>query len=335
MILDGTPAGESPLAMYPQMAFLSTAILGADNSALFRAKYAEIKIEERRDGRRYPVITGFQNLDEMAERLTPVSFRCTRKECYDIPDKVYSPYRFSLGQEQRRVYDSLAEKYEAELSDGTSVDARMVLTRYLRLQQISSNYWPPTTELTLCPDCNGAGCEECDGLGGIPLMTSIKVISNHDSRLEAFREVLQLHPAAPLIVWARFTLDVDKCMQALVDAGRKPVRYDGRVSRDDKERNKRAFQAGEASDIVCNQGAAQRGINLGRARGHVFYSNTYSGIQRVQAEDRTEVAGRTEGTFVIDLLARDTKDEDIVEAHVKKLSLSEMVMQRRGYTDHA
>ena len=329
MILDGTPAGESPLAMYPQMAFLSTDILGADNSTLFKAKYADIVMEERRDGKKYPVIKGYKALDEMAERLTPVSFRCTRKECYDIPDKLYQPYRFDLSPEQRRVYDDLSEKYEAELRDGSAVSARMVLTRYLRLQQITSNYWPPEVELAICSDCDGGGCEACDGLGGIPVMSAPKIIANYDSRLEAYREVIQLNMSAPLITWARFTPDVDKVMATLQDLGRKPVRYDGKVPKDQKELNKRAFQSGEATDIVCNQGAAQRGINLGRAKGHVFFSNTYSGIQRTQAEDRTEIAGRTEGTFIVDLLARDTNDEDIVQAHVEKLALSELVMQRR------
>lgn len=329
MILDGTPAGESPLAMYPQMAFLSTSILGADNSALFKAKYAEFEQRERRDGRRYPVLTGFKNVEEMAERLTPVSFRCRRTECYDIPDKLYQPYRFDLSEEQRRVYDELAETYEAQLRDGTQVSARMVLTRYLRLQQITSNYWPPAAELAVCVDCSGRGCELCDDLGGIPVMTSPKIISRQDSRLIAYREVMELNADAPLITWARFRPDVDKVMEALTQLGRRPVRYDGAVGRDQKALNKAAFQAGDATDIVCNQGAAQRGINLGRARGHVFFSNTYSGIVRSQSEDRTEVAGRKAGTFIIDLLARDTNDEDIVLAHVQKLSLSEMVMQRR------
>lgn len=330
MILDGTPAGESPLAMYPQMAFLDVGILGADNSALFKAKYAEIKMEERRDGRKYPVLVGFKALDEMAERLVPVSFRCTRKECYDIPDKIYAPYRFDLSSDQRRVYDDLSARYEAELPDGSAVSARMVLTRYLRLQQVTSNYWPPEVALAVCPDCSGSGCAACDDLGGVPVMTSPKVISSrHDSRLDAYNEVLQLNPTAPLITWARFRPDVDKVMQALRDAGRRPVRYDGAVSRDQKELNKRAFQAGDASDIVCNQTAGHRGLNFGRALGHVFYSNTYSGIVRMQAEDRTEIAGRKEGTFIVDLLARDTNDEDIVTAHLHKLSLSDMIMTRR------
>lgn len=329
MIMDGTPAGESPLAMYPQLAYLSTAILGPANSAEFRVKYAVYHKEVRKDGHEYPVLEGFQNLEEMAERLTPVSFRCLRRECYDIPDKIYQPYRFDLSSEQQRVYDELSTAYEAELSDGTEVSARMVLTRYLRLQQITSNYWPPIAELQLCPDCGGDGCEACDGLGGVPVMTQPKIIANYDSRLEAYKEVVGLNAALPLITWARFRPDVDKVMETLAAMGRRPVRYDGAVSRDQKHANKAAFQAGEATDIVCNQGAAQRGINLGRARGHIFYSNTYSGLQRVQAEDRTEIAGRAHGTFIVDLLARDTNDEDIVQAHIAKISLSEVVMQRR------
>jgi hypothetical protein len=332
LVLDGTPAGESPLAMYPQMAFLSTAILGADNSALFKAKYTNTLTVTRRDGRAYPALdpeAPYKNLDEMAARLTPISFRCRRTECYDIPPKQYQPYHFDLSAEQRRVYASMESTYEAELRDGTLVSAAMVLTRYLRFQQIASNYWPSEIELTLCPDCRGHGCEACDGLGGVPSRTPPRVIDpKSDPRLTAYEDVLTLNPA-PLITWARFDADVDKCMAAALRLNRRPVRYDGKVTKDQKYLNLRAFQGGIADVIVAKQSSMQRGVNAGAALAHVFYSNTFSGIQRQQSEDRTEVAGRTAGTAIIDLIARATKDEDIVLAHVSKLSLSETIMKRR------
>lgn len=346
-ILDGTPVGEGPFDLYSQFALLDYGILGHHTFQSFKAHHAEWETKtffNKKKGvkEEYPAIKEsedgeklYKNLDELNERVYKVSFRCTRKECFDIPDKVYQPYRFDLSKPQRSVYDSLAEEYEAELGDGHRVAVSQVLTRYLRLQQVASNFWPVERKLAPCPICPpdilpSVDCAVCDGTGAVPYETAGCVIdATRNPRLEALLDVLGRNPGQTLI-WARFTHDVDAILAALSDAGRSALRYDGKITVEVKVETKLAFQRGRVQDLVCNQGAAQRGLDLSAAQAHIYYSNTYSGLQRQQTEDRTEVAGRTFGTGIIDLVANGTVDEDITLAHREKRTLGEIIMKKRS-----
>jgi SNF2 family DNA or RNA helicase len=349
MILDGTPVGEGPLDLFSQVGWLSHSILGHTSFYSFRNYYAAweprtIEVFDKKLKRKVPRQFQVQkedeqgekvylHVDELKERLARVSFRCTRKECFDIPEKLYTPYHYSLSTEQRRVYDSLAEEYEAELADGHRVTAQMVLVRYMRLQQVIGNFWPSEKALAPCPACAGreCECEACDSLGVIVTKTKPRIIdSRTNPRLDALAEVVEANRGDQLIMWARFKDDIDSIMCLLEAKGRKPVRYDGTVSPEDKQKAKSAFQTGFASDFVANQAAAQRGLDLSAAQAMVYYSNYFSGLIRQQSEDRTEVAGRTRGTGVIDIVADGTVDDDIMAAHAQKKSLADYVMRRRA-----
>jgi hypothetical protein len=329
LILDGTPANEGPLSLYSQLGWLSPLILGQPTFLDFKHHYAEWEKRTAYDKatgrvREYPAIkedpdTGqkmYLHLDELKERLDGVSFICKRSDCFDIPDRVYTPYRFELTPTQRAVYDRLRDEYEAELADGTSISAKMVLTRYLRLQQIISNFWPAEKTLDLCDECAGSGCEACDGLGAHVGYTSPKVVDpKRNSQAEALADVLATN-RGPVIVWSRFTHDIEATLAEAKALGRTPVRYDGKIDADEKHHNKMLFQTGKADLLAANQAAAQRGLDLSEAQAHVYRSNTFSGLQREQTEARTEVAGRTKGTGIIDLTAIDTVCEDITLAHL-------------------
>lgn len=356
MILDGTPADESPFDLFTPYAWLSHAILGHSSYQAFKTHHGEFKVRPlfgktmkcykcfgagkkkgvtctdcngtgKKDAS-FEELIKYRNLDELNRNVYTVSFRVTRKECFDIPDKLYTPYTFELSGPQRRVYDDLAETYEAELADGTTVSATMVLTRYLRLQQVGSNYWPSEKALALCRDCGGHGCETCDDIGAYEVKLPVKVVdAKVDSRLAALAEVASVN-RGQLIVWARFTADIDKVMKLGAKLNLNPVRYDGTLGHEAKLKSKSEFQGGHAGWIVCNESAAQRGLNLSAAQAHVYYSNEFSGLKRTQSEDRTEVAGRSFGTGVIDLIAAGTVDEDIVAAHLSKRSVAEVVMRK-------
>jgi hypothetical protein len=351
LILDGTPADESPLDLYSQFAWLDESFLGHKSFYSFKHYYAEWKQQtievfdpklQKRVKRSFEAIvtdeaTGgkkFAHLDELQRRLASCSFRVTRAQCFDIPDKLYREYRYDLSDEQRRVYDEIETEHESRLADGTHITVAMVLTRYLRLQQVLSNTYPGAASGILCPSCRGEGfdedgneCENCSGSGIKMTRAEPRVIDRkHHPRLVAMIDIASVERGS-LIVWARFTRDIDELMALGVELGRAPVRYDGAVPPDDKLAALRAFQRGDAGWIVANQAAMQRGVDASKADAMVFYSNTFSGLQRRQCEDRTEAVGRHAGTGVIDITADNTIDELIVAAHLQKKSVAAYVMQ--------
>jgi len=334
LILDGTPAGESPLDLYSQVGWLDDKYLGHSSYFSFKNYYGEWeKGFDPRSGREFPKLKKnddgtpmFRHLDELQRRLKACSFQVLRKDCFDMPDKIYQPYRFPLSPAQRQVYDDLEAEHEATLHDNSQVSVQHLLTRYLRFQQITSNFWPSDKTAALHAACNGEGCEGCNQEGVVYSSTPPRVIDpNRHPRMDAMIERIQLN-SDPVIIWARFTADIEQIMKVCADLGCKPVRYDGKTSPDDKEISRRAFQSGRAGALVANQAAAQRGLDLSAAGWHLYYSNTFSGLQRQQTEDRTEVPGRFRGTGVEDLIAEDTVDENIVAAHLAKRSVAAFVM---------
>jgi hypothetical protein len=328
-IMDGTPAGESPLDLYAPFMFLSAVILGHGSFSSYKTYYAEWeKGWDPRSGREFPKLKEYRNLDELTRRRAPHCFRVLRKDCMDIPDKVYVPkHYFELSTEQRRVYDDLRETYEAEFSDGMRVCAANVLTRYLRLQQVTSNYWPAIEALAICQACEGGGCEACEGTGAHEVeIPSRRIDPDNHPRLDAFREVVQ-NSDDHNIVWSRFQHDVDDVMGCLRGLGRNPIQYDGRVSGRDKAEAKRAFQAGEHTDLVGSARCGGRGLRLDAAQSIHYYSNEFGLLVRLQSEDRAEVEGRTRGTGIHDYCGLDTVDLDIVDTLRFKKSLADLITQ--------
>lgn len=360
-ILDGTVHGESPLDYYSQFEFLRPAFFGYSNFFTFKHRYAEWTKETNwSTGREYEAIKvdevtkekTFINLGELHAKVSRVAARVTRAEAWpSYAPPVFQKRRFALTDEQRRVYDGLAEECEAELGSLGKVQARHVLTRYLRLQQVASNFWPPSPTATPCATCADfdspdpvasprEDCPACDGTGYEVGSTPLALVDPASNpRRDALRDELRASPV-PTLVWTRFRYDAEQALAVAAEEGRRAVRYDGTVGAEGKLEALRAFQEGRADLMAVNAQSAGRGLKLLRlAKGadgrraqhlHVFYSNYFGLLARLQAQDRTEDAENGFPTQVVDLVAEGTIDEVIISALREKRSLADVVMRERS-----
>lgn len=338
-LLDGTPMGDgSPLDLFAPFAFLDPTILGPTSYTAYKHYYASwVKKHNHTQGRDYEELARapdgtplYLNMDELRTRRAPYVSRVLRADCFDMPQKVYTKHTFQLTPLQRRTYDALRDEFRAEIQGG-EVSARHVLTRYLRLQQCSSNYWPEERIGVICPQCEGNGCASCDDLGIIEGKSPLRVIDpDCNPRIDALREILSLNPV-PTLVWARFHEDIDQVMRLATELGLRPVQYDGRIKPAQKDANKTAFQSGESDLVVGHQRSGGRGISFSRARLIVYYSNEFSLLARIQSEDRAELIGKHDATDVVDLIAEDTIDDQvIVPALRSKRAITDYVMGERS-----
>lgn len=329
-ILDGTPVGEDPLDLYSQVALLSHSIFGFTSYTAFKNYFAVWESGRNHNtGTDYPVLKEYRNLDELKSKLASVSYRATRAECWDLPPKIYQKMYFQLSSEQRKAYNQLREEYEVELSAESTITVQHVLTRYLRLQQITSNYWPRRDVAVLCRDCSGEGCAECDYLSVRVITESEHKISDDDPRLEALKNVLSQPNAGPFIVWCRFHHDVDAVMAEAAKMRLRPVQFDGRINDVEKHANLEDFQAGRSNLLVGTPGSGGRGRRMSAVRTIAYFSSDYSLLNRQQSEDRGEYAERKDSVSIIDLLAEDTIDEEIVTAHLTKRRLVDMILEKK------
>ncbi len=267
----------------------------------------------------------YKNLDELNAKLARFSVRLTRAEAYDLPPKIYNKLYFELQGDQRRVYDDLRTRYQAELKSGALVTVPMVLTRYLRLQQVASGFLPTEVIATPCPTCHGDGCVICEDLGYVVENDEPKVeILSHNPRLDLFLSELVKLPG-PGIVWAHFNHDIDSVVKAAREAGRAVVQFDGRVAAKDKAKAVSAFQGGASDLFVAKPRSAGRGHDLARAEWVMYYSHGWSLRMRLQSEDRAQSLKKTTSVSYLDIVGADTVDEKIVTALRAGKRLSDVI----------
>lgn len=303
-ILAGLPSPEGPLDLFSQLNFLSPHLVG-NRFSLFKARYAQYIQQPLRDGSRsFPVLVGYQNLEELKQIVDGVSYRVRRDEVLDLPPQIFTKRFFELAPQQARMYRELQQNFITSFEDdGAEVTAEMAIVRYTRLHQISCGYVP-----TDDPD------EE-----------PVRIIPGPNPRLDALEEVINnMEPDRKAIIWIRFQLDGDLIMERLKKFG--PVRYDGTISEEERAVNKRAFLENPRKRIfVGNPMVGARGLTLNVANTVVFYSNYFGLLLRKQAEDRCMRIGQNRSVLYVDLLGERTIDEKIVKGFRKKQEISDII----------
>lgn len=271
----------------------------------------------------------FKNMDELHEKIDPISDRCTFKQAFpNWKEPVFAKRYFELTPEQRRVYNEVVREYRSLLHDGTEIAATHHLVRVLRQQQITSNYYPDQTSISLHESCEGMGCELCNDSGVIETEVPLKLIDpNCNPRMDALRE--ELKEGRPSIIWVRFCEDGNQAMKAAEEAGMNPVPYYGPMNGAAKLASWEAFQVKRtAGAIVANWSRGARAIRLDVAEKHVAASNQWSFRTRQQGEQRSEHGAKTFATSFIDIVGIDTVDDQLIIPALRTgLDVSTMVMR--------
>lgn len=256
----------------------------------------------------------FRNMSELTERLAPYSYRKTFYEVFkDVPRPIYQKRYFEMGKEQRRIYDLLRDEHRAELASGVEIDGTMAMVRYLRLQQVTSNFVPPKQEAVNCPDCTEETreqCLTCQGIGFVVEEKPMERISKDNPRIEILRDFAKT--GDQWLIWARFNQEIDDILALGRELGLRIGRYDGQTSYDEKAKAREDFQQGKIDWLAAKQTSAGRGIPLWKARGHIYVSNFWSLDARQQSERRTEISHRRTATEIIDLVAEDSIDDNLI-----------------------
>ena len=134
-ILTGSPVTKSPMDLYAQCGFMSKKLLGLDSYYAFQGRYA-ITRTQRMGGHSFQQIVGYRNLEELATKLDSFSYRVTKEDALDLPEKIYTIRHVGMSDEQLKHYMSLKNAAIALLDDGELVTAPAVMTQLLRLQQV-------------------------------------------------------------------------------------------------------------------------------------------------------------------------------------------------------
>lgn len=306
-ILTGTPVSVGPFDLYSQIKFLdewfwkNKGIHGTVEFRQFFGRWftaADCKTLHGYDPG-YDQLIEYQNLDKLADWLTEISDRVLKDDVLDLPPKLYSKRYFEMSKEMRAAHDELNEELMLEIGDHVVI-AELPIVKMLRLQQISCNYVP------------------------VNIDEPVHMFSEKNPRLNVLEDIDSgVHHQG--IIWARFRHDIDQIMDLL---GKDAVRYDGAVDDDQAERNKLAFQAGDAKWFVGNAQKGGSGLTLTQAKTMVYYSNSFRLIDRLQSEDRAHRGGMDNHPVnYIDIMSDSPIDEHIVSNLRAKKDVSAEIMR--------
>jgi SNF2 family DNA or RNA helicase len=296
-VLNGTPVANSPLDLYSQMDFLSPDIIGAPNWWSFRARYAVM------GGFKAKAVVGFRNLDELNRLVRPYILRREKRLAVA---KRFHVREVALDKSSWKHYREMRDGLVTWL-DGQPSMAPQAIVKVLRLAQITSGYL--------------GGLTATDAENFDPALAA-KIPPREIGReklkaLEAWlAEVVERDPNARVIVWGRFSLELERAQRALESQGIKCVQVRGGQGKVEREEAIKTFTLDRSPGPMVLFGSPHAGgLGLTLIEAHdVFYmSNDFSLLAREQSEDRAHRKGQQFDVDYTDLLATGPEGQKTID----------------------
>lgn len=285
--LTGTPLPHSPLDIFGQYRFLDKSVFGTIWGD-FKSRYAVLGGFENK------VVVAFKNEKDLNQRIEAISYRVKKSDVLTLPPVMHVERTVELCPSAREIYKTMKRDLYAMVGDG-EVTAANALVKVLRLLQITS--------------------------GVVELDDGTKQVID-DSKIKGFADlVLDLPPAEPLVVFSRFTRDIDMIRVALAEQGRTCAVLDGRMNQ------LREWQVGEFNDIAVQIRAGGAGVDLTRACYATYFTQTHSLGDYDQSLARLDRPGQTRPVTYFHLVSKGTIDEQIYAALQSKRDVVEFILE--------
>lgn len=260
VLATGTPLTKDVLDLYMPFKILDEHIFGTN--------FADFK-------RRYCVFGGYGNykllryinLEDLKRKAKPHVFQAKKKDCLDLPSRIDKIIPVKLTGETRELYDEMLKEGLVRVN-GEEVEAEIILTKILRLQQISSGFLKT---------------EE-----GIQFFGEDKR-QKLEGDLAQFRE----QGINKAVVFCQFIPDLRVCAETAKKFGYNVILFHGDVSLEDREERLCEFDETDIPSIfVCQNDAGSMGISLTAASDAIHYSHTRKLGTDVQLKGRLHRIGQ-------------------------------------------
>lgn len=236
----------------------------------------------------------FKNVDELWNRIGDTCIHLKKEDILDIPPKVYKTSKVELTKEQMKLYLQLQNQH---CTDRLTVDNGLKL--YLRFQDICNGYEPVETE-----EVNENGQHKVEL---IPL--------KENPKLDMLEELVDEIGDSQIVIWCSRSRLLHDAKDRLVNLGYNCGVYDGKVKREDREKDYEDFRAKKIQILFANPKSAGFGLDgLKEANYAIYVCNSYSVEERLQSEDRIYRGLVSCSKTIFDIQCYGTCEDKIVEA---------------------
>jgi superfamily II DNA or RNA helicase len=303
LALTGTPADKGFEQYWAVFDFIGkNEIFGTYGS--FKERYVIYEQHERRDGRTYPVLVGYNYEEEILEKIHEYSYRITFNEARVAMGK--SPVRvrrkkvrFDLNRKTRHIYEELKKDMETTIDDLT-IGVPLPVTLPQKLQQV----------------CGGFLLHQ-ERIPGQKKRKRI-VVPVGTEKLDKLMHLLSGFGQEKAVICCRFTHEIE-AIAAEFDAFNWTYKI---IS------GKHEWDMQFDVDYVILQVKSGLGFDLSEANTYVFYSWDHSHITFEQARFRILHMENTDWVKYFFLMANDTIEDEYYEAVAKKKDFSTLVLDR-------
>lgn len=270
----GTLLPHSPVDAFGIFRAIDPAVFGR-NFINFRVKYLEMGGFENKQ------IVGFKNQEDLHRKISWISHRVKSEDVLDLPDTQHITRYCQLEPKTQKIYDQMEKELFAQIGTG-EVTAANAMVKVLRLQQITSG---------IITDTDGRE----------------NVIGQEKARL--LLDILEdIDPTEPVVVFCRFTADVQQVRTIAEQLGRPAFELSGKANQ-----LKHWKEAG--TGILATQiQAGKEGIDLTMSAIQIYYSIGHSLGDYEQSLKRSHRPGQTRKVRYFHLLAKNTIDEKVYQS---------------------
>ena len=300
LILSGTPVQTAAIDIWSQYRFLDKSVFG-ENFFKFRGRYAIM------GGYGNKKIVGYRDLEGLIKKEHSIAFRVTKDEALDLPEQTFETRRIQFSPKEKSLYERLKKDSYAELDNGGHITATTVLTKLLRLQQLTGGF--------LVQD----------------EAQKPQLVSR--AKLDALTDIIVdyvIGSGKKLVVFARFIAEVKAIINLaakVLPKDLKQVAIYGDVKKEDRGDIVKQFQEDPSTVLFVGQiDTAGTGITLTAADTCVYYSKNFNYATYSQSLSRIHRIGQRNCCTYIDLEIEGTIDELISSALSRKEDMAKTVV---------
>lgn len=288
-ILTGTPAPESDTDLFQQLYFLDPRILGFKNFWEFRFQFFE-------QLRPYEWTITPEGKVWLGERLKKYCYTLSRKDVKLDVRKIYERRMVELPPVARKAYDTAESAFLLEIEGKVVGKTIYAMEKFIWLRRLCGGF-------VLGEHLHGAKADV--------LMELLLGELRHDQ----------------VVVWCQF-LDEISILSGYLD--KEKVHHtiiEGAVPGWRRVERMKDFQAGRARVLLAQPECFKYGVDLSCSDTVIYFSSPLGLETRLQSEDRLVNINKPSPILVIDLIARNTIEEDLYQASQNKDIRQDMLKQ--------
>ncbi len=218
----------------------------------------------------------------LADYISEIAYCLKRDQVAIGSKKIYSTREVELTPEAKKSYDDFEENW---LNQDFNTQWAIVAFNYLH--QMAGGF-PAKKEYR---------CEH--------KLAEIKELLNEDLHNEK------------VVIWCKYTNEIEE-LEKYLSIKHIVAKIDGSISQKDRPKIIDEFNKGITQVLICQIKTAAMGIDLSGSDTAIYYSNTFSSLERMQSEDRIIHPAKTSPLLFIDLITKATIDEDLYALMLEK-----------------